>query len=107
MNRADRAKQFLPFDTLKGLRGELKKREEKHSRVEKPVLSDTQQQEISESLKNLSFGDEVLVTYYQDGHILNKEDVFKKVDLPFEKIFFQSGILPLYNLLRIEKKEEN
>lgn len=30
MDRQDRAKQFLSFDALKGLREELKKREERH-----------------------------------------------------------------------------
>ena len=107
MNREDRAKQFLPFDTLKGLREELKKREEKHSRIEKPVLSETQQSEISERLKSLLPGDKIRLSYYAVGHILLREDVFIKIDLPFEELVLQDTILPLSALLSIEKIVED
>ena len=40
MTRADRAKQFLPFDALKGLHEELEAREEKMSRVPKHSMTE-------------------------------------------------------------------
>lgn len=107
MNREDRAKQFLPFDTLKGLRAELQRREEIHSRVEKPILSDTQQAEISDRLKSLSFGDTIRITYYAGGHILAQEDVFVKIDLPLEKLYLKTLLLPLPALLSVEKIDRN
>ena len=40
MNRVERAKQFLPFDALKGLKEELESREEKMSRVPRHELTE-------------------------------------------------------------------
>ena len=45
MDRQDRAKQFLSFDALKGLREELKKREERHLREENTPNSDNASEE--------------------------------------------------------------
>ena len=107
MNRQDRAKQFLPFDTLKGLRAELKRRDEIHSRMDKPGLSDTQQAEISEHLKTFRYGDVVCLTYYAAGHVRAVEDVFKKIDLVYDKIYLENAVLPLSALLSAEKSEND
>ena len=40
MTRQERAKQFMPFDAMKGLQAALRDREERHSRVDRRVLSD-------------------------------------------------------------------
>ena len=40
MTQGDRAKQFMPFDAMKGLKEALRDREERHSRVEKRDLSE-------------------------------------------------------------------
>lgn len=40
MTRQQRAKQFMPFDAMKGLKEALAEREERHSRVEKRELSE-------------------------------------------------------------------
>ena len=42
MNREDRAKQFMALDALKGLREELKKREEQYLRERKKELTEEQ-----------------------------------------------------------------
>ena len=44
MNRQERAKQFMPFDALKGLKEALKAKEEKLTRVAKRELSEEQQE---------------------------------------------------------------
>ena len=40
MTRQERAKQFMPFDAMKGLQEALRAREEQHARVEKRELSE-------------------------------------------------------------------
>ena len=40
MTRQERAKQFMPFDAMKGLQEALRDREERHSRVERHGISD-------------------------------------------------------------------
>ena len=42
MMREERAKQFAPFDAMKGLQEALRDREERHSRVEKLEISEEQ-----------------------------------------------------------------
>ena len=40
MTRAERAKQFAPFDAMKGLNEALRDREERHMRVDKHEISE-------------------------------------------------------------------
>lgn len=51
----NRAAQFLPFDALKGLGAELRKREEKHNYVGKPTLTE-EYYDIDEEQLCLIFG---------------------------------------------------
>ena len=44
MTTAERAKQFAPFDAMKGLQEALRDREERHSRVERHEISEEQQE---------------------------------------------------------------
>lgn len=80
MNNVDRAKQFLPFDALKGLREELASREEKRLRQERAVLSDSQQAEISDALSRLKKGSAVTLTRYFDGQYVTEKCVIKRID---------------------------
>ena len=40
MIREERAKQFMPFDAMKGLQEALRDREERHARVERTEISE-------------------------------------------------------------------
>ena len=46
----NRAAQFMPFDALKGLTEELRKREERHCRVEKTELSEEESALVNNEL---------------------------------------------------------
>ncbi len=70
MNRVDRAKQFLPFDALKGLKEELKKREEKLLFEEKRIISEEKTANINETLLTLKNGDNCTIDYYSNGKYL-------------------------------------
>ena len=65
LTRLERAKQFLPFDALSGLQQELRRREIQY--VEKKELSEEKRDELEEKLRNLSVGEYVIVTYYNNG----------------------------------------
>ncbi len=73
MNRAERAKQFLPFDALKGLQDELKIREERLTCVEKAELTEEACERLSSILATLNKGDFVSVTFYFSGKYLCAE----------------------------------
>lgn len=81
MNRKiNRAAQFMPFDALKGLQEELRKREEMHSRIEKKELDEETQNEISDYLVRIDRGDLVSIDFYFNGHYVNITGRLKEKD---------------------------
>ena len=73
MARQDRAKQFAPFDALKGLQEALRMKEYQHERTQKGDLSEEKIEEISKTLLSLEKGNFVFVRYFEDGHYLETE----------------------------------
>lgn len=80
LTREERAKQFAPFDALKGLQEELEKRREKHSRVEKTELSEERREEISSALEKLERGDKVKIVFFKTGHYYDVVGKTEQVD---------------------------
>lgn len=68
MSRQDRAKQFAPFDALKGLHDALRLKEYQHERVLKGDISEETANEISKTLLNIENSDRVKITFFTDGH---------------------------------------
>lgn len=85
MPRTERAKQFAPFDALKGLHRALRLKEFEHERIEKGDLSDEKICEISATLNKLKFKDVVNVVYFENGHYFN-ENGQAKIDYAKQKI---------------------
>ena len=54
MTQAERAKQFAPFDAMKGLQEALRDREERHSRVQRHDISEEQMERNSEIFAQLT-----------------------------------------------------
>lgn len=105
MTRQERAKQFQPFDAMKGLQEALREREERHSRVEKRELSDETMEQLSDTIGRLEPGMVVEIEYYKAFHDITKRGEIAKVDLVYkylvlgnEKIRFTD----IYNLIIIE-----
>lgn len=67
-NKADRAKQFAPFDALHGLREALKQKE--RIVVEKTDLSDERKEAIDMALHQISPNDIITVIYFCNGEYL-------------------------------------
>jgi hypothetical protein len=95
VNRVERAKQFLPFDALKGLREELESREEKMSRVPRHDLSEERMEELSAVISRLYKGSQINMTFYRAGHyyeltgtISNVNIIYKYLLIGEEKVFF-------------------
>ena len=68
MSQTDRAKQFMPFDALKGLQNALRMKEYQHERQEKGDLTEEAIDKMSKILLSLKKEDTVKVKYYEDGH---------------------------------------
>ncbi len=88
MDRHERAKQFLSFDALKGLKEELKKREERHTRVEKTEISDEAREEICSTLAVIAKGAEVKIIFYYLGHYIETTAVVEKINFNEKTISF-------------------
>ena len=56
MTQAERAKQFAPFDAMKGLQEALRDREERHARVERHDISEEDIERNSSVLAKLTNG---------------------------------------------------
>ena len=95
MMREQRAKQFMPFDAMKGLAEALKDREERHSRTVKHGVSEDAQQRICDALLRMEKGSRVLVSHYSCFHDVETEGIVTEIDrvcrffrLNEEKILF-------------------
>lgn len=86
MTQGERAKQFMPFDAMKGLQDALRQREEKHLRVEKRELSEETIEQISGQLKKIRNGDKVEVLYFNAYHELKVIGKVTKIDYAFKYI---------------------
>ena len=71
MSRGDRAKQFAPFDALKGLQDALRIKEYQHERVQKGEVQEEKAAEISKTLINLEKGNLIDVVYFENGYYHN------------------------------------
>lgn len=77
MPRSMRAKQFAPFDALKGLQDALRLKEYQHEKVLKGDMTEEKASELSNVLINMKKGDVVKVTFFEDGHDKRVEGVIK------------------------------
>ena len=66
----DRARQFLPFDALKGLKEALRIKEYEHERIAKGDLSEDTINKISKILMDLDKKKIYEIKYFSDGHNL-------------------------------------
>ena len=96
MTRADRAKQFAPFDAMKGLKEAMRDREERHTRVEKHEISEEMIENISKVIARLERGMKVQISCYSAFHDVIKQGAVTDVNLSYkylklgdEKIWFK------------------
>lgn len=95
MTREERAKQFSPFDAMKGLREALREREEQHTRVERHEISEEQMEKNSAVLFSVKKGTFVTLECHRAFHDIKIVGVVMKIDTVFgylivnnEKILF-------------------
>lgn len=102
MPRADRAKQFAPFDALKGLQEALKIKEYEHDRIVRGELSEDEIKDISKVLSDIEKGDRVSVEFFRDGHSINLKGV-AKIDVFSQKLYVGAFKIDFDEIKKIEK----
>lgn len=83
----DRARQFLPFDALKGLKEALRIKEYEHERLKEKDISEEKAKNISDALMNIEKNTIVMATYFNDGYYI---DIKGKA-----KLFIESNIIQI------------
>lgn len=78
MSISNRAKQFAPFDALKGFREALKAKEK--IKMDKKELSEERAKEISDFLRNIKEGMLITIVYYSDGEYIQLTGVVVKIE---------------------------
>lgn len=78
MDQAERAKQFMPFDALKGFREALKEKEK--IIVPKMLLSEETREELDRKLVQMKKNDIVTVVYYTEGEYLKITGMISRLD---------------------------
>lgn len=93
INKSDRARQFLPFDALKGLQEALREKEMELEQEEKRELSEEQGEIISNLLNKMQSGTKLKVKYYKNKRYVNYEGIVSKIDSVKKRIIFQDEII--------------
>ena len=84
MNRVSRAKQFLPFDALKGLQEALREKEIEYE--EKKELSEDTLSELNDKFNQVENGKSIKLKYYKNGRYSEIEGIVTNIDYIKKKI---------------------
>lgn len=79
MDRAERAKQFLPFDALKGFRETLAQKE--RIVVERVELSEEYREELDRRMQQVLKNDIITVVYFHDGEYVQVTGMVSRLDV--------------------------
>ncbi len=87
-SRISRAKQFLPFDALKGLQEALREKEREMEYEEKRYLSEETLNELDSILNRIEDGSKVKIKFYKnhkyskiEGTVTNIDSIKKKIQI--------------------------
>ena len=105
MARKDRAKQFAPFDALKGLQDALRLKEYQHERTIKGDIPEEKIEAISKTILDLEKDEMVEVQYFYDGYyktLIGKA----RVDIIEQKLRVNNQIIPFDDITELSKLEK-
>lgn len=100
MDRAERAKQFMPFSALEGLEETL--RDFNRPRDERVCLGEDAQIELDRRLHTLIPGREVCVVYYANRQYTALSGRVMKLDLTGRSILIEEQWVPLDDILELQ-----
>ncbi len=105
MDRENRAKQFMPFDALKGFREALAEKERETDA--KKELSEERKAELDRRLHMLHKGDMVTAEYFQNGVYTKETGRVTKIDKTCRVLKLEEQEIPfdlLSDLFRISNE---
>ena len=103
MPNNDRAKQFMPFDALKGFKEEIKKRNKVV--VKKKVLSEDDLAELERKIKLIEVGHIVTLIYFDEQDYIKVSGVVSKIDFESKMIKIVKTKIDISKIIDIEIEE--
>lgn len=101
MERTNRAKQFMPFDALKGFREALAEKE--RLIVPKRELSEEASEELNIKLYGIQKGDVITVDYFEDGEYMSIIGTALKIDKINRVIEIRNKKIPFDNISHLQE----
>ena len=99
MSNLDRAKQFLPFDSLDGFQEFLKQKEK--ITVERKELSEEVKEELSMKINSLEIGDKVKIVHYKNKQYKIDIGKFNQINRMQRFIIVGNTKIAIDNILKI------
>ncbi len=90
MNRSDRAKQFAPFEALKGLREALKERENRIEKLERAEIAEDKAREIQLELLKVEKGCEIEIDFFNFGSYRRYRGEVSSVDFSLRYLIMEN-----------------
>ena len=98
----NRAKEFMPFDALKGFKEALKKVEK--IKENKKELSEDIFSELNDKLKTLKKGDYVILEHFNDMNYIKTKGIVKKVDYINKVIYVGNSKIFFDDIIYMDEK---
>lgn len=99
---ADRAKQFIPFDALKGFWKALQEKE--RIVVPKAEIPDDAAEAVDHMLHSISQDDMAAVTYYHNGEYVRATGIISKIDMQKKKLSIVNTEILFSDIYEIQKE---
>lgn len=100
MIRAERARQFMPFDALTGFKDALKEKEQVH--IRRKELSDEANEELSMKLNAIDTNKIVQITYYDGNKYTKIKGKVNKIDKINRTIIVTTSAINFFDIIAIE-----
>ena len=101
MKISDRAKQFMPFASLRGFDEEVRKKE--RVEIDKKSLTEEEQAELTQKVSSLKKGDLVKVVYYLFGEYKRTTGVITALDLTLKNLTVVKNKIDFEDIYSIDK----
>ena len=96
-------KKWAPYKSLPEQEKYLKKLKEGQEKVERPIMSSDEMEEINEILVNYA-GEEVLISYWRNEKINSVSTTIKKIDVDNKKIVLPDRkTIYFHELIKLER----
>ena len=107
MPLSQRAKQFAPFDALKGFNEAIFEVRDRKEEVEKIILSQEQLEDMNRVITSLKKGDRIKIRYYHHGRYIRLSGYYQTVDEIDRVLIFNGQRIRLGDIAEMEKDEDN